>query len=164
MTPHSCQIARTLLGWTVEELAADSGIDASTIASFESEHLSLVRAGPQLLRDSLMDAGAIFLEPIRESGSRARLTRSAEALRDIVSIGELQDSAASLLEKAKERVERYREDSAKVHRKLDGRRREVAYRVKEDCRKLRDRVDSEVARRVRLGRRDAGMREFLETV
>jgi transcriptional regulator with XRE-family HTH domain len=74
MTPVQCRKARSLLGWSQQELARNAGVGRSSIAQFELE----LRQGPQKLREkmrvALEDAGVEFTngEPL---GVRLRLAR-----------------------------------------------------------------------------------------
>jgi hypothetical protein len=106
-----------------------------------------------------MDAGVIFLEADTTGGRGLKLTKSTEALRDILLIGGLKESRDVRVQRAKKRIAQFCEDAAAFY----GEGSDNLERVRSDRGKLRDRVDQEIQLRLRLGWDDEATR-FLEPV
>jgi transcriptional regulator with XRE-family HTH domain len=154
-----CKSARALLGWTIEELAEASTVGISTIASFESGQRVPIRSNQAAIEQAFMDAGVIFLEADTTGGRGLKLTKSTEALRDILLIGGLKESRDVRVQRAKKRIAQFCEDAAAFY----GEGSDNLERVRSDRGKLRDRVDQEIQLRLRLGWDDEATR-FLEPV
>ena len=154
-----CKSARALLGWTIEELAEASTVGISTIASFESGQRVPIRTNQAAIEQAFMDAGVIFLEADTTGGRGLKLTKSTEALRDILLIGGLKESRDVRVQRAKKRIAQFCEDAAAFY----GEGSDNLERVRSDRGKLRDRVDQEIQLRLRLGWDDEATR-FLEPV
>lgn len=61
LTPTTCALARTMVGWTQANLATRSGVTADTVASFESRrHRPRHETVTALLR-AFSAAGVVFL-------------------------------------------------------------------------------------------------------
>lgn len=61
MKPTQCRMARAGLGWSLDDLAALSGVNRRTILNFENED----RASPRSiakLRETLEGGGVVFIE------------------------------------------------------------------------------------------------------
>jgi len=91
LTPSICRSARALIGWTIEKLAAASGVGVSTIISLEAGQRVPMRSNQVALERAFVEAGVIFLEADMNEGRGLKLTRSTEALRDILLIGALKE-------------------------------------------------------------------------
>lgn len=161
LTSTICRSARALLGWTVEQLAAASGVSASTVLSFETGQRVPIRSNQAALQQAFSQAGVIFLEADADSGRGLKLTKSTEALRDILLIGALKESQASRQERAKTRIAQFSNDSMNFYESFYGHHRDNQERVHSDRAKLRERVDQEIALRSRL-RWDDEPTRFLE--
>lgn len=162
-TPSLCRSARALLGWTIEQLAAASGVGVSTIISFEAGQRVPMRSNHAALERAFTDAGVLFLEADLESGRGLKLTKTTEALRDILLIGALNEPQPRREERAKKRIAQFCVDSTAFYESFYGRDRDNAERVRSDKGKLRDCVDREIALRSRL-RWDDEPTRFLEPV
>ena len=55
-----CRMARAALGWTLDDLAAASGVSRRTIARFEAGE-SVLPARVQKLREALEEKGVVFI-------------------------------------------------------------------------------------------------------
>jgi transcriptional regulator with XRE-family HTH domain len=156
LTPALSRAARALLGWTIEELAATSGVGTSTIISFEAGQRTPIRANLETLARAFGAAGVIFLGADTD-GRGLRLRKSAEAVRDLLSIGALKEPLESRLRRARERIGRFHAEATEFY-SLE---RDADLRVHTDMGKLREQVVWERERRIRLRRFDA-VTEFLE--
>ncbi len=163
LTPTLCRSARALLGWTIEELATASGVGVSTIISFEAGQRVPMRSNQVALERAFSDAGVIFLEADMNSGRGLKLTRSTEALRDILLIGALNEPQEKREQRAKKRITQFCDDALAFYEAVYGRSRDNLERVRSDKGKLRDRVDQEIELRSRL-RWDDEPTRFLEPV
>ena len=163
LTPTLCRSARALLGWTIEELAAASGVGVSTIISFEAGQRVPMRSNQAALEQAFAGAGVMILEADMESGRGLKLTKSTEALRDILLIAALKEPQERRKERAKKRITRFCDDSMAFYESFYGDSRDNVERVRDDRAKLRDRVEQEIALRSRLGWDDEPTR-FLEPV
>lgn len=163
LTPSICRSARALLGWTIDELAEASGVGVSTILSFEAGQRAPMRSNQAALERALSDAGVIFLEADANSGRGLKLTRSTEALRDILLIGALKESQEKREQRARKRVAQFCDDARAFYEGVYGNSPDNAERVRCDRGKLRDRVDQEIQVRARLQWDDEPTR-FLEAV
>ena len=163
LTPSICRSARALLGWTIEELAEASGVGVSTIISFEAGQRVPIRSNQAALERAFVEAGVIFLEADMNNGRGLKLTKSTEALRDILLIGGLKEPHETRVRRVKKRIEQFCDDAMAFYKSFDGDSRENMERVRNDRGKLRDRVDQEIALRLRLGWDDEPTR-FLEPV
>ena len=163
LTPSICRSARALLGWTIEELSEASSVGVSTIISFEAGQRVPIRSNQVALERAFVEAGVIFLEADMNDGRGLKLTKSTEALRDILLIGELKEPHETRIRRAKKRIAQYCDDAMAFYGSFDGDSRENMERVRNDRGKLRDRVDQEIALRLRLGWDDEPTR-FLEPV
>ena len=92
-------------------------------------------------------------------GRGLKLTRSTEALRDILLIGALKETPPRRVQRAKKRIEQFCDDAMAFY----GDGPDNHERVRNDRGKLRDRVDQEIELRLRLGWDDEPTR-FLEPV
>lgn len=162
LTPALCRGARGLLGWTIDELAAESGVSASTIISFEAGQRVPIRANLEALTRAL-DAGGFNFMGADEDGTRIKLKKTAEAVRDVLLIGALHEPRDARLDRARQRIERFRGEAADYYTKFSGPGPEIAARVHSDTCKLRDQVDWEIGRRLRLQRHDKTS-QFLEPI
>jgi transcriptional regulator with XRE-family HTH domain len=163
LTPSICRSARALVGWTIEQLAAASEVGVSTIISFEAGQRVPMRSNQAALERAFTEAGIMFLEADMESGRGVKLTKSTEALRDILLIGALKEPLERRKERAKKRVAQFCEDSMAFYQSFYGHNRDNVERVWSDRAKLRERVDQEINLRSRLRWDDAPTR-FLEPV
>jgi transcriptional regulator with XRE-family HTH domain len=159
ITPSLCRSARALLGWTIEELAEASTVGISTITSFEAGQRVPIRSNQGAIERAFIDAGVIFLEADINGGRGLKLTKSTEALRDILLIGGLKESRDMRVQRAKKRIAQFCDDAAAFY----GDGRDNLDRVRNDRGKLRDRVDQEIELRIRLDWDDEPTR-FLEPV
>jgi transcriptional regulator with XRE-family HTH domain len=159
ITPSLCRSARALLGWTIEELAKASTVGISTITSFEAGQRVPIRSNQTAIERAFIDAGVIFLGADINGGRGLKLTKSTEALRDILLIGGLKESLDVRVQRAKKRIAQFCEDAAVFY----GEGRDNQERVRNDRGKLRDRVDQEIELRLRLAWDDEATR-FLEPV
>ncbi len=163
LTPSLCRSARALLGWTVEQLAATSGVGVSTILSYEAGQRVPIRSNYTAMQQALSEAGVIFLEADVDSGRGLKLTKSTEALRDILLIGALKEPEGSRRERAKKRIAQFCNDSMGFYESFYGQSRDNHQRVHSERAKLRERVDQEIALRSRLRGDDESTR-FREPV
>jgi len=61
MTPSQCHAARSLLGWTPEDLARAAGVSVIMVRNFEAgKVVAGSRRGPVLMRQALEGAGVRF--------------------------------------------------------------------------------------------------------
>jgi transcriptional regulator with XRE-family HTH domain len=158
-TPSICRGARALLGWTIEELAGASGVGISTITSLEAGQRVPIRSNQAALQRTFVEAGVIFVEADLHDGRGLKLTKSTEALRDILLIGRLKESRDMRVQRAKKRIAQFCDDAMAFY----GDGRDNQERVRNDRGNLRDRVDQEIELRRRLGWDDEPTR-FLEPV
>lgn len=163
LTPSLCRSARALLGWTIEELAKASGVGVSTIISFEAGQRVPMRSNQVALERTFAEAGVIFLDPDMNSGRGLKLTRSTEALRDILLIGALNEPQERREQRTKKRIAKFCDDALSFYEAVYGSSRDNAERVRSDKGKLRDRIDQEIELRSRLAWDDEPTR-LLETV
>lgn len=163
LTPSLCRSARALLGWTIEQLAAASGVGVSTIISFEVGQRVPMRSNQAALERVFSEAGVIFLEADMDSGRGLKLTKSTETLRDILLIGALNEPEGKRRERAKQRIARFCSDSLAFHESFHGQNQDNQERVRSDRARLRERVDQEIALRSRLRWDDESTR-FLEPI
>jgi len=163
LTSSLCRSARALIGWTIEQLAKASGVGVSTIISFEAGQRVPIRSNQVALERAFVEAGVIFLEAGMNEGRGLKLTRSTEALRDILLIGALKETPPRRVQRAKKRIEQFCDDAMAFYDSLYGDDRDNSQRVRDDSGKLRDRVDQEIQLRSRLGWDDEPTR-FLEPV
>lgn len=165
LTPTLCRSARALLGWTIEQLAAASGVGISTILSFEAGQRAPIRSNQTALQQALSEAGVIFLEADmnNDSGRGLRLSRSTEALRDILLIGALNEPQEKREQRARKRIAQFADDALTFHSGIDPADPDNLERVRSDIGKLRDRVSQEIELRSRL-RWDDWSTQFLELV
>ncbi len=163
LTPSICRSARALLGWTIEELAEASGVGISTIISFEAGQRVPMRSNQLSLEQALTGAGVILLKSDLDGGRGLKLTKSTEALRDILLIGALKVPQGKRMERAKKRIAQFCDDAMAFYESFYGDGRDNVERVRNDRGKLCDRVDQEIERRSRLGWDDQPTR-FLERV
>jgi transcriptional regulator with XRE-family HTH domain len=159
LTPSICRSARALIGWTIEQLAEASSVGVSTIISFEAGQRVPIRSNQVALERAFVEAGVIFLEADMNDGRGLKLTKSTEALRDILLIGGLNESRDMRVQRAKKRIAQFCDDAKAFY----GDDRDTLERVRNDRGKLRDRVDREIELRLRLRWDDAPTR-FLEPV
>jgi hypothetical protein len=122
-----------------------------------------MRANLAALERALSEAGVILLEADMEGGCGLKLTKSTEALRDILLIGALKESEEQRRERAKKRIARFCSDSLAFYESVYGHSRDNQARVHSDQTKLRERIDQEIALRSRL-RWDDEPTRFLEPV
>lgn len=163
LTPSLCRSARALLGWTIEELATVSGVGVSTIISFEAGQRVPMRSNQAALERTFGEAGVILLEADMNSGRGLKLTRSTEALRDILLIGALNEPQERREQRAIKRIAKFCDDALAFYEAVHERSRDNLERVRSDKGKLRDRVDQEIELRSRL-RWDDPPTRFLEPV
>jgi len=163
LTPPLCRSARALLGWTIEELAAASGVGVSTIISFEGGQRVPMRSNQAALERTLAEAGVVFLEADVSSGRGLKLTKSTEALRDILLIGALNESQERRKHRVTTRIAKFCDDALAFYETVYGHSRDNVERVRNDKGKLRDRVDQEIELRSRLAWNNEPTR-FLEPV
>jgi transcriptional regulator with XRE-family HTH domain len=163
IAPPLCRGARALLGWTIEELAAASGVGVSTIISFEAGQRVPIRSNRAALERTLTEAGVLFLEADINSGRGLTLTKSTEALRDILLIAALNESQESREHRARKRIAKFCDDALALYETCYGPGRDNVERVRSDKGKLRDRVEQEIELRSRLGWDDE-LTRFLEPV
>jgi transcriptional regulator with XRE-family HTH domain len=163
LTPPICRSARALLDWTIEELAAASGVGVSTITSFEAGQRVPIRSNQVALERAFVEAGVMFLEPDMNGGRGLKLTKSTEALRDILLIGALKEPQGTRGQRVKKRIAQFCDDAMAFYESFYGASRDNLERVRSDRGKLRDRVDQEIELRSRLGWDDEPTR-FLEPV
>ncbi len=165
LTPTLCRSARALLGWTIEQLAATSGVGISTILSFEAGQRAPIRSNQAALQQALSEAGVIFLgaDINNDSGRGLRLTRSTEALRDILLIGALTESQEKREQRVRKRIAQFSDDAIAFYSGIHPADPDNVERVRSDKGKLRDRVDQEIQLRSRL-RWDDESTQFLELV
>jgi len=159
ISPSICRGARALLGWTIEQLAGASGVGISTITSFEAGQRVPIRSNQAALQRAFVEAGVIFVEADMHDGRGLKLTKSTEALRDILLIGGLKESRDLRVQRAKKRIAQFCDDAMAFY----GDGPDNHERVRNDRGKLRDRVDQEIELRLRLGWDDEPTR-FLEPV
>jgi hypothetical protein len=96
-------------------------------------------------------------------GRGLKLTRTTEALRDILLIGALKEPSNRRVQRAKKRIQQFCADAMAFYDSFYGDDRDNLQRVLDDKGKLRDRVDQEIQLRSRLGWDDEPTR-FLEPV
>lgn len=68
LLPLHSRAARSLLRWSQETLSVRSGVSLSTIRDFEAERRIPIAANKRAIKQSLDDAGIIFLD--EEPGRR----------------------------------------------------------------------------------------------
>lgn len=79
MTPTQCSAARSLLRWSVDELAARVGVSPTTIRNFEGGRTKTQNLVVKGLRDTFVSVGVVFEDvPADEQKSFARVTRELE--------------------------------------------------------------------------------------
>ena len=159
LTPPICRGARALLGWTIEQLAEASGAGVSTIISFESGQRVPIRSNQVAIERALAEAGVIFLEADMNDGRGLKLTKTTEALRDILLIGGLKELHAARVQRVKKRIEQFCAEAEACYRDS----RHALEHVLNDKEKLRECVDKEITLRRRLGW-DDDLTRFLEPV
>lgn len=118
-----------------------------------------IRSNQAAIERAFIDAGVIFLDADMKGGGGLRLTKSTEALRDILLIGGLKESRDMRMQRARKRIAQFCEDAAAFY----GDGKDNRDRVRSDRGKLRDRVDQEIELRLRLRWDDQATR-FLEPV
>ena len=160
LTPPICRGARALLGWTIEQLAKASGVGASTIISFEAGQRVPIRSNQVAMERALAEAGVIFLEADINDGRGLKLTKTTEALRDILLIGGLKEPQDTRLQRVKKRIEQFCDEAKACY----GEGRDALEHVHTDRGKLCTRVDQEIALRLQLGWYDDDLARFLEPV
>ncbi len=163
LTSSLCRSARALIGWTIEQLAEASGVGVSTIISFEAGQRVPIRSNQVALERTFVEAGVIFLDAGMNEGRGLKLTRTTEALRDILLIGALKEPSNRRVQRAKKRIQQFCADAMAFYDSFYGDDRDNLQRVLDDKGKLRDRVDQEIQLRSRLGWDDEPTR-FLEPV
>jgi transcriptional regulator with XRE-family HTH domain len=161
LTPSICRSARALLGWTIEQLSEASDVGISTIISFEAGQRVPIRANLAVLERALTEGGVMFVKSDAENGRGVKLTRSTEALRDLLLIGELKEPLTRRIERATKRITRFCEEARSFYDDFGGSARDNAERVRSDRVKLTERVDQEIAVRARL-KWDTEATRFLE--
>jgi transcriptional regulator with XRE-family HTH domain len=62
VTGEQVKAARTLLGWSIEELADQAALSAKTLEAFEEGRMLLVKMHKAVLREVLEGAGVFFSE------------------------------------------------------------------------------------------------------
>ncbi|MGY0793082.1 helix-turn-helix domain-containing protein [Azospirillum argentinense] len=62
LSPAQCRAARGLINMTQQQLAETSGVSLRTITSFEKGERAPIPANLRALRDSLEDAGVLFID------------------------------------------------------------------------------------------------------
>jgi transcriptional regulator with XRE-family HTH domain len=166
LTPALCRGARALLGWTIEDLAAISGVGISTITSFEGAQRTPIRANLLALARALEQGGAILLD-VDEHGRGLRIGKTAEAVRDLLLIGAFSEPEEYRLRRAKQRILKFQSDATEFYSAFfgvhNGAWDKVRVRVEGAMQELRERVDREIEWRIRLGRDDEPTR-FLEPI
>ncbi|BBD37475.1 DNA-binding protein [Aminobacter sp. Y103A] len=94
MTPSQARAGRALLDWSQTRLAKESGLGLSTIVDYEKQRRHISEIARNLIREALVDAGIIFIDPNGEGpGVRLRkenfeadvAERASKALRAIKS-------------------------------------------------------------------------------
>lgn len=163
LTPALCRGARGVLGWTIEEFANTAGVSVSTVVSFESGQRAPMAANLGAMALAFSNAGVVFTGKAGADGRGFKITKSAEALRDVLMIGALKASNKERLNKMEARVERYQTESKEFHESIPGRRSDVSGHVRSDLDTLRNAVDREIERHRLLRLDDQGVR-FLESV
>lgn len=73
LTPDQLRAARSLVGWTRDDLAEKSGVFANTIKNFESGNSDPKLSTLHKLRGALAAAGVIFIDPDEKDGPGVRL-------------------------------------------------------------------------------------------
>lgn len=159
LTPSICRGARALLGWTIEQLAEASGAGVSTIISFESGQRVPIRSNRVAIERALAEAGVIFLEADMNDGRGLKLTKTTEALRDILLIGGLKEPYDTRVQRVKKRIEQFCAEAKACY----GDSRDALEHVRNDRGNLRECVDKEITLRRRLGW-DDDLTQFLEPV
>lgn len=139
-----------------------SGVGVSTIISFESRQRMPMRSNMDALKRALDGAGITLLDA-DEHGRGVRLTRSAEALRDLLLIGGLKCPLKERQEKAKDRIKQFETDAMAFYKDFYGKSRENHARARTQFENLRNTVDADIERRSQLQRDDEPTR-FLEWI
>lgn len=98
-----------------------------------------------------------------DSGRGLKLTRSTEALRDILLIGALNEPQERREQRVKKRIAQFSDDALAFYSGFDAADPDNQERVRSDKGKLRDRVDREIQLRSRL-KWDDESTQFLELV
>ncbi|NIA68462.1 helix-turn-helix transcriptional regulator [Pelagibius litoralis] len=62
MTPRQCRAARSLLGWTQQELVEASGVSMTSVRNFERGASQPIRANLAALKAALESGGIVFIE------------------------------------------------------------------------------------------------------
>jgi len=73
LTPAQLRAARSILGWTRQDLAKKSGVPAVTIRGFESLGADSKLSTIHKMRRALEAGGVIFLDPTQLEGPGVRL-------------------------------------------------------------------------------------------
>jgi len=148
------------LGWTIEEFAATAGIGVSTVISFEAGQRKPMRANLEAMMRAFSTAGVIFTEGADMNvGKGIKLTKSAEVLRDILTIASLKRPEGERLAEAKKRISRYQGEAKSFYEGSE----DVPFHVRSALGTLRDTVAGEIARRGQLQLDDQAA-HFLEPV
>ena len=73
LTPAQLRAARSLVGWTRDDLAGRSGVFANTIKNFESGTSDPKLSTLHKWRRALEAAGVMFIDPDDQNGTGVRL-------------------------------------------------------------------------------------------
>jgi len=68
LTPPQCRAARSLVRWSIDRLAMESGVSRNTISSFEQGKVTLIRATRAAIQTALESGGVGFLDGTTERG------------------------------------------------------------------------------------------------
>lgn len=83
LTGPQCRAARALIQWPCSKIARLSGVDAETIAAFETGQCDLDEDAKHSLKQALEDGGAVFIAESAEGGIGVRLKFTAKDVRAI---------------------------------------------------------------------------------
>jgi predicted transcriptional regulator len=72
LTPRQLRAARSLIGWSRDKLAKQSGVPAPTIEKFEVGKTTPLLTTAGKLRRALEKAGVVFIDPDEELGPGVR--------------------------------------------------------------------------------------------
>jgi transcriptional regulator with XRE-family HTH domain len=76
MSPEQCRAARSLLGWSQEELATSSHVSKFTVIRFENRDRNPYASTVNKMRDVLILAGIIFIDDDGVHGEGVRFAKS----------------------------------------------------------------------------------------
>ena len=166
LTSAICRAGRNALGWTIEDLAALSGVGVSSIGSFEVGQRAPMRANLDALTRALTEGGVILCDT-DERGRGLYLDKTAETVRDLTLIASFPGTDEYRNRRARQRVQSFYAAAVESYSGFYGAGgnalANVMAHVDSDMQKLLERVRWEINRRVTFHCADTGT-GFLESM